>query len=183
MKGWSGKVLQHKTRILVLLLCIGGAVFAPAVLANQGVLIADELFADYENNQLVARGNVVFTYRDYEVRGEEFYLDLDNERLTVPGWVEVKTEERTVQGKNLAFLLPDEEGTLEEFSMIGEAETGEPIVIKGEKGAIDGADLFCTTSFTGCDAEEPHYHLTAKRTVYYPEDGSNFIPLLTGKGS
>ncbi|NLC53043.1 MAG: hypothetical protein GX770_03660, partial [Firmicutes bacterium] len=175
MKGWSGKVLQHKTRILVLLLCIGGAVFAPAVLANQGVLIADELFADYENNQLVARGNVVFTYRDYEVRGEEFYLDLDNERLTVPGWVEVKTEERTVQGKNLAFLLPDEEGTLEEFLMIGEAETGEPIVIKGEKGAIDGADLFCTnSSFTGCDAEEPHYHLTAKRTVYYPEDRIEF---------
>ena len=149
--------------------------FAPAILANQGTLIADELFADYENKQLVARGNVVFTYRDYEVRGEEFYLDLESERLTVPGWVEVKTEDRTVQGKNLALFLPDEQGALEEFFLLGEAETGEPILIRGEKGEISGEDLFCTnSSFTGCDAEEPHYHLTAKRMAYYPEDRIEF---------
>lgn len=167
--------MHYKTWMLVLLLFIGGGLFAPAVLADQGVIIADELFADYENEILVARGNVVFTYRDYKVRGEEFYFDLANERLTVPGWVEVETEERTVQGKNLAFFLPDEHGTLEEFLLLGEAETGEPIVIQGEKGEISGEDLLCTnSSFTGCDAEEPHYHLTAKRTVYYPEDRIEF---------
>lgn len=160
----------------MLLLFTGGMVFAPAILADQGVLVADELYADYENKQLVARGNVVFTYRDYKVRGEEFYIDLENERLTVPGWVEVETEERTVQGRNLSFFLPDEQGTLEDFLLLGEAEeTGEPIVIKGEKGEIRGEDLFCTnSSFSGCDAEEPHYHLTAKRMVYYPEDRIEF---------
>lgn len=178
MKGWKGKVLVHKTRlagILTLLIFTGeifaGVCFVPVVRADQGILIADEIFADYENELLVARGNVAFTYRDYELRGEEFYLDLENERVTVPGWVEVRTEERTVQGQNLIFFLPDEQGTLEEFFLLEEAETGEPIVIRGEKGEMSGEDLFCTdSSFTGCDAEEPHYHLTAKRMTYYPGD-------------
>lgn len=174
-KRWKGKVLPAKAWSLTLLLFIGGLWLAPPALADRGVIIADELFADYETEQLVARGNVVFTYRDYVLRGEEFYFDLKRDRLTVPGWVEVETEEQRVEGRSLVFSLPDEEGTLAEFLLLEEAETGEPLIIRGEKGLLSGGDMFCTdSSFTGCDAEEPHYHLTAKRVDYYPEDRIEF---------
>ena len=115
-----------------LLLFIGGGLFAPAVLADQGVIIAHDYLL------IMKRiwwpwGNVVSTYRDYKVRGEEFYFDLANERLLFPAGVEVETEERTVEEKT---VLPDEHGTLEEFLLLGEAELGEPIVIKGRKARL-----------------------------------------------
>ncbi len=172
----DGRVKVQRTRwILWLLLLLGGTLFAVPVLAAKGSLIADQIWADYENEQLVAKGHVVFTYEEYVITGEEFYLDLEQDRLAVPGWVEIQTEEQTIQGKNLVFFFSDEQGFLEEFVRYAEAETGEPMIFKGQNGEINGDELICTgSSFSGCDAEKPHYHLTAKRMVYYPDDRIEF---------
>lgn len=162
---------MQRTACIRLLLILGVILLAPVVQADQGILIADEVFADYENEQLVARGNVVFTYQDYVVSGDVFYLDLQQDCLTVPGWVEIKQEDETVCGENLVFFFADDQGTLEGLAFSAEAETGEPIIIKARRGELNEEKLVGTGSvFTGCDLEEPHYHLTAEKTVYYPED-------------
>lgn len=155
----------------LLLLILGFCLAAPVVRAEQGLLIADEILADYENDRLVARGNVVFTYQDYEVRGDEFFLDLKDDRLTVPGRVTIRREDETVEGQNLVFFFVDEIGTLEGFTLLNEAETGEPVIIKARQGEVHGEKVVGTGAvFTGCDLAEPHYHLTAEEMVYYPED-------------
>ncbi|NLY90034.1 MAG: hypothetical protein GX081_00300 [Firmicutes bacterium] len=162
---------MQRTVCSLLLLILGVFLSAPAVRAEQGILIADEVFADYENERLVARGDVVFTYQDYEVRGDEFYLDLEEDRLSVPGRVLIKREDETVEGENLVFYFVDEEGSMDRFVFLAEAETGEPIIIKARQGEVHGEKVVGAGSvFTGCNQDQPHYHLTAEKTVYYPED-------------
>lgn len=144
--------------------------------AEKGLIIADQFVGDYENETFVAKGNVTVTYKDYVITGEEIFIDLTTDLLSSQQVVEVKDQERTVKGKNFHLYLREEQGGIEDFFYVEQSEdTGEPLIFKGKTAEIDGEELRChESSFTGCNLENPHYHLTAERMEYYPGDRLEF---------
>ncbi len=172
-KDWSGTV-ERKTWRLVAYFLLAGMFLASAVsAAEKGTIRADEFFGNYEEEQFVARGNVVVTYGDYTITGEQFVIDYKKNTLSTDGPVELvdREQERTVKGRKLVFYFEDERGKLQDFELVEESETGEPMIMRGERVELDGEDVKAeNSSFTGCDLEKPHYHLTAERMEYYPDD-------------
>ena len=153
--------------------------------AEKGTIRADQFFGNYEEEQFVAQGNVVVTYGDYTISGDQFVINYQDNTLSTAGLVELvdREEERTIKGRNLVFYFEDERGKLQDFELIEESETGEPMIMKGERVELDGEDLKAEkSSFTGCDREEPHYHLTAERMEYYPDDRIEFYKVAFWEG-
>src|SRR5690606_17078623 len=74
-------------------------------------------------------------------------------------------------------------GSLEDFSSHSRLENGEPLIFHGERAEIDGdLTIGYDAAFTGCDREAPHYHLTARKVEYYPEDRIIFRHLVYKEG-
>lgn len=176
--------MKRKTWRFGTYLLLAGALFTSAVsAAEKGTILADEFFGNYEEEQFIARGNVVVTYGDYIITGNELLIDYQKNTLTTEEFVELKDQDRTITGRNLVFYFEDERGELRDFLIEEEAETGEPLIIKGEKAELNGEQLTAENSiFTGCNLEEPHYHLTAERMEYYPEDRIEFYKIAYWEG-
>ncbi|NLW55537.1 MAG: hypothetical protein GX050_02755 [Firmicutes bacterium] len=170
--------MERKTwRLGVYLLLAGTLLASAASAAEKGTILADEFFGNYEEEQFVARGNVVVTYGNYTISGEQFVINYQNNTLSTDGLVELvdQEQERTIKGRNLVFYFEDERGKLQDFEIVEEAETGEPMIMKGERVELNGEEMKAeNSSFTGCDLEKPHYHLTAERMEYYPDDRIEF---------
>ncbi len=172
----GGSVLRQKTKRLCLYLFLVYTGFASSVCAaEKGMIIADQFIGDYEQEQLIARGKVTVTYKDYVITGDEIYLDFKENLLTADDLVQITDPERTITGRNFVFYFEDEQGELENYYLVEEVETGEQIILKGKKAEFNGDELRCKdSSFTGCNRETPHYHLTADRMEYYPDDRVEF---------
>ena len=65
-----------------------------------------------------------------------FYLDLQQDCLTVPGCGRSNRRTKRSVGKTW-FFFADDQGTLEGLAFSAEAETGEPIIIKARRGELN----------------------------------------------
>lgn len=155
----------------------------PARGTDKGVLVADSLFFDFESDVVTARGNAVLTYGDTVIRGEELLLDVAQSTLRSRGQVVIEQEDRSYTARELHMDFRRDRGSLEDFSSHSRLENGEPLIFHGERAEIDGdLTIGYDAAFTGCDREAPHYHLTARKVEYYPEDRIIFRHLVYKEG-
>ena len=121
-----------------------------------------------ENEVLVYRGKV--TYQDVILEAEKIHLFLDREELEAEGRVVVTRKNEGLMAEKLFYnwgkdwwkfqkVRSDVTGASIEGKLYFK---GESIEEKEKTTTIEGA------RFTGCDLEEPHYYIEAKKIVIFP---------------
>ena len=149
---------------------------------EKGVLVAENLRYDYDRGEVVARGNAVLTYGEITIRGEELFINLEENTLT-GRYVTVEKEDTSFTGENFLYNYQKDRGSIDNYYSFNLTEENQPLIIRGERGEIEG-DLTIVerSSLTGCDREKPHYHMTAKKVEYYPDDKIIFRHLVYWEG-
>ncbi|MDF2439314.1 MAG: hypothetical protein JWN98_298, partial [Abditibacteriota bacterium] len=135
-------------------------------------LESPNLIEDLNAGKAVARGDVVFRYRELMVRGRRGVIDYNTRKATLSDNLEVTARvgetTRTFRGQSLQFDLDSGQWTLSQIRATFPPETFppgsvlEPLYIR--EGTVSGRDEDATGSdfeFTTC--ELGHYHIRAGR--------------------
>jgi|SRR5690554_1869267 len=150
---------------------------------GKAVLTAEKIIYDYDHNLLVAKGDALLKYEGVIIRSSELHLDADENTLKSVGYTELEQNEKVISGENIFYDLHTEQGGLWNFYSEGVSETGESMIISGAEMEINGEVLtYNQSTFTSCDREKTHYHLTAKKVEYHPEDRIIFYHVVYYEG-
>ncbi|MBE3574408.1 MAG: LPS-assembly protein LptD, partial [Firmicutes bacterium] len=134
--------------------------------SNEGLVYDDQA------GQVVARGDVVITYRDYTLKAQEMRYDLRTHRMDLSGGAWLQQGDRRIQAESLTFQLDDESGRFFNFAgQVAAKGVKGPVYIRGRQLQIlPKAETLQDASFTTCDLEHPHYHVQARKVIIYPDD-------------
>lgn len=137
---------------------------------EKGVLVAENLRYNFAQGEVIAQGNAVLTYRDVTIRGDELLINLEENTLSGQE-VTIEKEGASFTGENFLYDFQKDRGSIDNYYSFNWTEDNQPLIIRGEQGEIHGdLTIVQRSSMTGCDREKPHYHLTAKKVEYYPDD-------------
>lgn len=160
---------------------VGILAFLPLFLWNGPVLAkgdpvtlkADRVEYEDHSRQIEASGHVQITYKDIKITAEHALLDRDLKMLVATGNVQIEQgESDSLQGEQFIYDIRTEQGWLTPvFTEVTDPQMKGPAYFNADEGLVKGEDIFLKNStFTSCDLEEPHYHFSAERVEYYPED-------------
>lgn len=156
--------------IVILLLCMSKHATLGATLPV--VLKADEIRYTDENRQIQAQGEVEIRYKDIKINADQAVIDQDLKTVLVYSNVTVERDNQVYCGDRFLYDLRSERGWLSPMnSEIKDEEINGPVFLSSNEAFYKQEDITLKgATFTSCDLDHPHYHLTAKELEYYPED-------------
>ncbi len=115
-------------------------------------------------NEVIARGQAVLTYRDLELRAGEIQASRTTGELAVSGGLVLTQGPRRLTAERAEYNLRSGRGLLlDATASQGPARfTGKRLEVEPNRYQIEGA------SFTTCDRPKPDYLLTARSLTYLP---------------
>lgn len=128
------------------------------------IAASKEGFYDLENQIFVAQGDVVVTYEDLILEGDELEMDFSTNEARLQGNVHLKQGEQEFWGESLLYNLETGEGVFDhartEIPLSKETGSiflsGKSVDLHSEKYAVKNAQ------FTTCDVSPSHYHVATK---------------------
>jgi lipopolysaccharide assembly outer membrane protein LptD (OstA) len=143
--------------------------------SQKAQLTANEVRYIDENRQIEAKGQVTVVYRDTVILADYCLLDQGTDTLLAKGKVRLTHDGTTYNAKKLLYYFKSEEGWITpvkaEFSNKDYHEIKEPIKVVADEAFIKGENvLIKRPSVTGCNLAHPHYHFTADRVEYFPDE-------------
>ena len=129
---------------------------------------ADSLQYLKEEQKLIAKGNVVFSYRDIELTADQAEIKSDTKEAHAEGHVVLRRKGKTtISGDEVFFNFENNQGFFPdgrffEFPWYGYGEKMEQVSKKKLR-----AD---NVSITSCDLPSPHYDVKASHADFYPGD-------------
>lgn len=152
-----------------LFLLLGSVLMITSVFAQEPELVinADDISYDKENHRVVAKGAVEIIYGDVTVFGNHMVYNTKDEEVHADNGFTIKYDEVSIEGKVLDYEVKKKTGVAEgfRFTYEGIELTGERINFSQDKYILKNS------SFTTCDLEWPHYHISAGEIVLYPKYG------------
>lgn len=126
---------------------------------------ADSITVDKENSIVEAEGSAEVAYRDIEVRGRHLVYNSSSETILADGGFQMFYEGLTIEGKTLFYKVGSKEGKASGFGFNYEGMwlKGKSMDLAEEEYKLEDV------SFSTCDLQEPHYHVSAADVVMYPE--------------
>lgn len=154
---------------LVLILIFPATSWAESALAKMS---ADEVNYNYESKQIEAFGNVKIVYKDIQIEADYALLDQELDSLLATGSLTVTNNGNVYHGNKFLYLLRTEQGWIYPLqTAIKDPNIEGTAFMSAAEAFIKGEDVQSKHStFTTCDLENPHYHLSAKSIEYYPHD-------------
>ncbi len=144
----------------------------PALLAenitDEVEAVADSLQYIREEQKLVAKGNVVMTYRDTELTADEAEIKSDTKEAHAKGHVALRQKGKgTLSGDEVFFNFRTNQGSFPdgrffEYPWYGYGEKLEQVSKKKLRAE--------NVSITSCDLPSPHYDVKASEADFYPND-------------
>lgn len=136
------------------------------------VVTAAEVSYDDYSEQIEATGNVEIKYKDVTVKSNTALLDQKLKMLLAIGDVTVTQGEDTFEGERFIYDIRSEQGWMNPLrTEIDDASFNGSAFFSADLGMFHDDDLFLKHSkFTSCDLADPHYHLTAEKLEYFPDD-------------
>jgi hypothetical protein len=138
---------------------------------------------DMENGLALARGNVVFSYREFTVRADRGVVDYNTNRATMSNNLTVTARDtngrqQTLRGQSLVFDLDSGRWTLSQLratfppEVFPEGQVLEPLylrngTVQGDYDNATGSDF----QFSSCDRD--HYHIQSKRITFHRDQNGN----------
>ena len=131
------------------------------------VIDGDEISYLQQEGKVVAKGNVKITSQETELSCQEAVYDSSSNIAHIKGDVKIIKGGSILYGQDVIYNFNTHNAEmvdlrLKDSPIYGEAEEGNKI--ENEKYILKKAHI------TTCDLDKPHYRLTAKTVVVYPED-------------
>lgn len=133
-------------------------------------------FHEAKIERVTARHNVEVQYRGILLRGDHLQADFQSNEMRLEGHVTVTTEGQTITCDAIQFNLKTRNYSLENGRLILTPEfigggVVAPLFAEGTQAQAKGDQEIQARgpSLTSCDREHPHYLLSGKRVVIYPE--------------
>ncbi len=129
---------------------------------------ADSLQYIKEEQKLVAKGNVAFTYKDIELTADEAEIHSDTKKGHAKGHVVLRQKGKaTLSGDEVFFDFKNNQGSFPDgrffqFPWYGHGEKLEQV----NKNKLHAVNVFITS----CDLPTPHYDVKAESADIYPGD-------------
>jgi hypothetical protein len=138
----------------------------------QAKVSADEVTYNYESQQVEASGNVKIEYKDIKVESDYALLDQEQDILLATGALTVTNKDNVYHGNKFLYFLKTERGWIYPLQAeIKDMNIEGSAFMDAAEALIKGEDVQAKHStFTTCNLEHPHYHLSAKSIEYYPND-------------
>jgi lipopolysaccharide assembly outer membrane protein LptD (OstA) len=142
---------------------------------KQAQLTADEVRYIDETRQIEAKGHVTVTYSNTVIKADYVLVDQEMNAMLARGYVELTRDGASYHCERLLYYFKSEQGWMapvnSKITSADESNVKEPIKITADEAFIKGEDLLVNKSYvTGCDRERPHYHFTAAKVEYYPDE-------------
>ncbi len=133
----------------------------------------------YNDNIIVASGNALITYNNYEINADNIIINTSSNIISGSGHVFVAQESgQGLSGEEFQFNIEDEKLELHNvvssfkpktsrediFLKMQTMENKKPVEETATADILHGSG----TRLTTCDLENPHYWLSAKEFIYYP---------------
>lgn len=158
--------------LLILLSVLFLTAFAVAAQAEQVNISADELNYYLENDLVIAKGNVVVTWGDFELFCDELSFNIKENYLKAVGRVVFFQGEYDFQSDEIVYYFEQEKAVIlkPRGKMTDEDIDGFVYIysdlISSQKGIITAESNLLTT----CDLTKPHYYLRISRLEIVPGD-------------
>ncbi len=156
-------ILKHlKRAVIISLFFLLGIASAEEDL----IINADNVEYDKEKELIEASGNVVATYKDLRIDAAHIIYLTTERRILAPKAFTLVVEDQWIAGETLDYGIDTRRGSAKNVDMIfrGLYLKGRSIELDPEEISLDGA------SFTSCDADLPHYHISASALTLYPKN-------------
>ncbi|MFA6281728.1 MAG: LptA/OstA family protein [Candidatus Omnitrophota bacterium] len=120
---------------------------------------------DYMEGTMHVKKNVKIKYKDMVVTCDEATYDATGYVANLTGHVKIDREDGTVYGEKVIYNFDTQEATMVNMRM-----AFPPMYAHANEAKKDGGSKYVLNDgfFTTCDLEKPHYRLTAKKIIAYP---------------
>ncbi|MBI3306814.1 MAG: LPS-assembly protein LptD [Candidatus Omnitrophica bacterium] len=130
--------------------------------------VADSIEYSRDMKKVIAKGNVVLTYRDTKLTSDYAEIETETKVAYARGHVIVfRNEEPTAHGNEIEYDFEHESGKFPDGRLLAT-----PWFAKGEdiQQIRKGLAVVNQGSITTCDRERPHYDIRAKKVTIYSGD-------------
>lgn len=152
--------------VIICYLFLGYCSFAAAQ-DKDLVINGDNVSYDKANHLVEAQGSVEVIYKDVLIHGDHIIFRTDTEMIVADNGFDINYEGVTIEGFSLDYAIKTKKGkaTNVKFTFHGIELDGREIEFTIDEFKLKNA------SFTTCDLDGPHYHVTAGEVILYPEYG------------
>jgi len=166
----------------------------PAIaLQNEFIVDADNISYAKEQQKVEASGSVEVSYKDIRITGNRLLYDVSAETVAMQGSVEVFYQDTYVRAGKLFYWASREaidaddgfyfqyegisiEGRSLAYELKSKAGKAKEIKFNFQEVDLTGSEMsfnpdtfdLRSASFTTCDFQFPHYHVTAGEILFYP---------------
>ena len=141
--------------------------YSTAVFSSDLTLDGDSIIYDKENHSVKATGNVKAVYSDISVEANTIIYQSDQHTISSDKKSTMYIGPYCLTSDSMRYNLKTKEGSADQVKLFinNIYLTGQKVTILKDQVNLDN------TSFSSCPLEHPHYHMTAKNIVLYPELG------------
>lgn len=126
---------------------------------------ADIAEYSFDNQQFIAQGNAVVTYKDIILTADMITGNLRTGDIEAVGNVNFKSAQRTLTGESFTYNFKTDNGLARDASAVVDG-----IHFRGKELKAEPLRYTITSSrFTTCDREKPHYYLSARELIIEPD--------------
>ena len=145
---------------------------AEASAAEEPVTIKGSEFLRWDPDQKLfyGSGDIVITFDDLYLTGDQFFWDQQKNELYLEGNVTLSQGDAYMEGESLVYNIANEQGEFGKprTQLVSEKING-PIFVFGDQMQISSGDYFLHDGIVStCDLSEPHYHLAVNKIEVYP---------------
>ncbi len=146
---------------------------SPVLAVSEKVnVVGDELEYFYNDDIVVARGNVEVTWLEYELHADEIFLNMREQFIQAKGNVYFSQRDTSFTSQEITYYFEREHAVVLQPRGQTTSEDVEGFVfVRSDYVEVD-PDLISISQgmVTTCDREEPHYHLRASSVEIIPGD-------------
>ena len=126
----------------------------------------DEIEYFEKERKVVGSGNIVIKYKDTTLSCDKVTVWTDTKEAEAEGNVKIVQGDNLFTGETITYNFEEETGTVVKFK--GHTP---PWYARGEKAERTGPDEFVVHRgyITTCGHEHPHYRISARKILIYPE--------------
>ena len=132
------------------------------------VIQADNMLYSEDGTIVEAHGNVLATHKDIVIKAKNLTYKVDKGTVhACEGFYMEMEGKLSFTGDTLDYNVKTRVGDAKDVHLDFNRSkmTGERINLSDEEMNLNSA------SFSGCDRDERHYHITASRLILYPDEG------------
>lgn len=127
---------------------------------------ADKLIYLPSPDITMAIGKVEITYKEMKIKADYVEMDNKEELLYAQGNIQLTAEGQDLKGEVLKYDIKNKEGVVYKAEGFSDPIYFYGNIIKTSKTKVDISDSSATT----CNKDNPHYSLSARKLILYPED-------------